>query len=92
MEPASESKTRKRILSKSKGSKKDGDFIVEVNGKRKIVYEKLKFLGSGTFAKVFCCQRTDNKTKYAIKVISKKRLKGKPEIKNQVGVTSCTAR
>jgi serine/threonine protein kinase len=84
MEPVSDSKVRKRILSKGKSKKKDDDRIIEVNGKRQIIYQKLKFLGSGTFAKVFCCQRTDNKSKYAIKVISKKRLKGKPEIKNQV--------
>ena len=86
MEPISDLKKRKRILSKGKQIKKDKDkhTIIEVNGKRRIVYQKLKFLGSGTFAKVFCCQRIDNKNKYAIKVVSKKRLKGKPEIKNQV--------
>ena len=84
METGSDTKRRKRILSKGKDSPKEKDQIIEVNGKRRIVYQKLKFLGSGTFAKVFCCQRIDNKTKYAIKVVSKKRLKGKPEIKNQV--------
>ena len=88
METGSDQKRRKRILSKAKDPKKKTDTIIEVNGKRKIIYEKLKFLGSGTFAKVFCCQRTDTKTKYAIKVVSKKRLKGKPEIKNQVKLTS----
>jgi len=84
MQPSSDTKRRKRILSKASEPKKDKDTIIEVNGKRRIVYKKMKFLGSGTFAKVFFCQRVDNKNKYAIKVVSKKRLKGKPEIKNQV--------
>lgn len=89
MHPKSESKKRKRILTGESTDKKgadkgDEDLIIEVNGKRKIQYQKLKFLGSGTFAKVFCCQRLDTKQKFAIKVVSKKRLKGKPEIKNQV--------
>lgn len=92
METGSDKKGRKRILSKGKDTSKKDDQIIEVNGKRKIIYQKLKFLGSGTFAKVFCCQRIDNKTKYAIKVVSKKRLKGKPEIKNQVKIMSYTGK
>ena len=77
------------ILNRSKrerlhSSIKSNEEIVEVNGKRKIVYFKKKFLGSGTFAKVFYCQRADSKAKYAIKIVSKKKLKGRPEIRNQV--------
>ena len=84
MDTKLEAKKRKRILSGEGKDKQPDDIILEVNGKRQIKYQKLKFLGSGTFAKVFCCQRLDTKNKYAIKVVSKKRLKGKPEIKNQV--------
>lgn len=58
--------------------------IVEINGKRRTVYRKMKLVGSGTFADVFCCQKPKSKTKVAIKVISKKKISKKPEIQSQV--------
>jgi serine/threonine protein kinase len=66
--------------------------IVEVNGSRETVYKKQKMIGSGTFASVFLCQKAKGKGQCAIKVIPKKRISKKPQIKNQVDLTSCTGR
>ena len=76
--------SRNRLHPRRESQTTNSNQIVEVNGHRRIIYEKKKFLGSGTFAKVYFCIRTDTRTKHAIKIVSKKRLKGKPEIKNQV--------
>lgn len=85
------SKRDRLLKNSSKDSIKDEE-IIEVNGKHRVVYLKKKFLGSGTFAKVYYCQKKDSKAKYAIKIVSKKQLQGRPEIKNQVRLTSCTAK
>jgi serine/threonine protein kinase len=58
--------------------------IIEINGKREIIYSKKKLIGTGTFANVFYCEKQNSKAKYAIKIIPKSKLKKNSVMHNQV--------